>query len=302
MVSYLLSLAEMRQIARLSESRAEPLRWLAFVGAANSSISLPEDRLVHNLTFLKRQALHLRPDPAQSGRAPIQAGDRAARTQPDGQDAREPHRRSGTGARSRRRRDRQLAEVLENFQGRHRNLLADLRGPRRRNGRCIGRRMPLSRRTQRQLVGAYFLHEYSFEAAALFNPSIVAHPDQSGVPEGSAALHPEPARRRRRTCVLPDIPIGAHCGRRHASPSTRRHAWPPSPHRAGRIIGRTGGDDIDVVFRAGRGHQRAGDLSGHRSRNRTGSRMPASSNSTRTAGRSSMRPTPPTAARRSDRS
>ena len=37
---------------------------------------------------------------------------------------------------------------------------------------------------QRQLVGAYFLHEYSFEAAALFNPSIVSHPDQSGAPEG----------------------------------------------------------------------------------------------------------------------
>src|SRR5260370_12440800 len=39
-------------------------------------------------------------------------------------------------------------------------------------------------REQRRLVGAYFLHEYSFEAAALFNPSIVAHPDQSGAPEG----------------------------------------------------------------------------------------------------------------------
>ena len=37
---------------------------------------------------------------------------------------------------------------------------------------------------QRRLVGAYFLHEYSFEAAALFNPSIVRHPDQSGAPEG----------------------------------------------------------------------------------------------------------------------
>jgi predicted GH43/DUF377 family glycosyl hydrolase len=34
------------------------------------------------------------------------------------------------------------------------------------------------------LVGAYFLHEYSFEAAALFNPSIVSHPDQSGISEG----------------------------------------------------------------------------------------------------------------------
>jgi predicted GH43/DUF377 family glycosyl hydrolase len=38
---------------------------------------------------------------------------------------------------------------------------------------------------QRQLIGAYFLHEYSFEASALFNPSIVPHPDQSGIPNGS---------------------------------------------------------------------------------------------------------------------
>ena len=39
-------------------------------------------------------------------------------------------------------------------------------------------------KTQRHLVGAYFLHEYSFEASALFNPSIVRHPDQTGAPEG----------------------------------------------------------------------------------------------------------------------
>lgn len=37
-------------------------------------------------------------------------------------------------------------------------------------------------KTQRQLVGAYFLHEYSYESSALFNPSIVPHPDQSGAP------------------------------------------------------------------------------------------------------------------------
>ncbi|MCW2505009.1 MAG: putative glycoside hydrolase [Actinomycetia bacterium] len=35
-----------------------------------------------------------------------------------------------------------------------------------------------------QLVGAYFSHEYSVEAAALCNPSMVAHPDQSGLAEG----------------------------------------------------------------------------------------------------------------------
>jgi len=35
------------------------------------------------------------------------------------------------------------------------------------------------------LLGGYFSHEYSLQAAALFNPSIVPHPDQSGVPPGS---------------------------------------------------------------------------------------------------------------------
>jgi len=35
------------------------------------------------------------------------------------------------------------------------------------------------------LIGAYFTHEYSFEAAALFNPSIVPHPDQSALSPGS---------------------------------------------------------------------------------------------------------------------
>jgi predicted GH43/DUF377 family glycosyl hydrolase len=35
------------------------------------------------------------------------------------------------------------------------------------------------------LIGSYFLAEYSLESAALFNPSIVPHPDQSGLPSGS---------------------------------------------------------------------------------------------------------------------
>ena len=35
------------------------------------------------------------------------------------------------------------------------------------------------------LVGGYFTDEYSFEAAALFNPSIVPHPDQTCLPPGS---------------------------------------------------------------------------------------------------------------------
>ncbi len=35
------------------------------------------------------------------------------------------------------------------------------------------------------LLGGYFTHEYSLEAAALFNPSMIPHPDQSNLPPGS---------------------------------------------------------------------------------------------------------------------
>jgi predicted GH43/DUF377 family glycosyl hydrolase len=38
---------------------------------------------------------------------------------------------------------------------------------------------------QRALIGAYFTKEYSIESAALFNPSIVSHPDQSHLKVGS---------------------------------------------------------------------------------------------------------------------
>ena len=38
---------------------------------------------------------------------------------------------------------------------------------------------------RQMLIGAYFTHEYSPESAALFNPSIVPHPDQTGVPKGA---------------------------------------------------------------------------------------------------------------------
>ena len=43
------------------------------------------------------------------------------------------------------------------------------------------------RRERRLLIGAYFTHEYSVEGAALFNPSIVLAPDQSGVRGGASA-------------------------------------------------------------------------------------------------------------------
>lgn len=41
---------------------------------------------------------------------------------------------------------------------------------------------------QQRLIGAYFSQEYAYEAAALFNPSVVAHPDQSDLTEGAVRI------------------------------------------------------------------------------------------------------------------
>jgi len=41
---------------------------------------------------------------------------------------------------------------------------------------------------KRQLIGAYFCHEYSYAAAALMNPSAVPHFDQSGMSDGSMRI------------------------------------------------------------------------------------------------------------------
>ena len=76
-----------------------------------------------------------------------------------------------------------LAETLDRFCGRHRHLLATLEERADKMESALDYYSDFTA-VQRQLVGAYFLNEYSFEAAALFNPSIVAHPDQTGAPEG----------------------------------------------------------------------------------------------------------------------
>ena len=45
--------------------------------------------------------------------------------------------------------------------------------------------LPTMSGNRRLLIGAYFTHEYSIEASALTNPSIVAAPDQSGLEPGA---------------------------------------------------------------------------------------------------------------------
>ncbi len=77
-----------------------------------------------------------------------------------------------------------LDVVIQDFSGRHRNFRVTLQ----RNFDRIAEHVPKSvtlSSEQELLLGAYFTAEYSVEAAALFNPSIVPHPDQKGVAKGS---------------------------------------------------------------------------------------------------------------------
>lgn len=77
-----------------------------------------------------------------------------------------------------------LDQVYREFDSRHFNLQAEFSENFGRAARHFDGSLPLSP-PRRQLIGAYFTHEYSFEAAALFNPSIVPAPNQDGLPEGS---------------------------------------------------------------------------------------------------------------------
>ena len=76
------------------------------------------------------------------------------------------------------------AEILGRFASRHRDFTAVLEQHFEAVADYLedGEQISVARRL---LIGAYFTHEYSIEAAALFNPSIVPAPDQNGVEAGS---------------------------------------------------------------------------------------------------------------------
>ncbi len=77
-----------------------------------------------------------------------------------------------------------LDEVLATFAARHRELIERLSARFRQVERFVPTGANVSE-ARRILIGAYFMFEYSAESAALFNPSIIPHPDQSGLPKGS---------------------------------------------------------------------------------------------------------------------
>ena len=133
--------------------------------------------------FFNRQALHLRPDPARVVVRPFKPAIEPRDLNPTDR-TRANHIVDRVIALDTASVASLLSEVLENFIGRHRNLLETFEARAQEMEAAFTGHPPFSQ-DQRRLIGAYFLHEYSFEAAALFNPSIVPHPDQSGVPEGA---------------------------------------------------------------------------------------------------------------------
>ena len=135
-------------------------------------------------SFLNRQALHLRPDPARVIVRPFKPATEPRDLNPTDK-MRANHIVDRVLALSSEAVAAQLADVLDNFQGRHRNLLESFEARADEMEDAFTKHGAFSK-TQRQLVGAYFLSEYSFEASALFNPSIVPHPDQTETPHGAS--------------------------------------------------------------------------------------------------------------------
>jgi len=77
-----------------------------------------------------------------------------------------------------------LAQIMLDFSERHKDIRRVFERSLKKVRDHIPRDAVLSE-TKRALIGAYFTMEYSIESAALFNPSIVLHPDQSHLDKGS---------------------------------------------------------------------------------------------------------------------
>ena len=77
-----------------------------------------------------------------------------------------------------------MAQIMDNFSCRHEDIKHIFERHLNEVKNYLPRDTMLSD-VQRSLIGAYFTKEYSIESAALFNPSIVPHPDQSRLKKGS---------------------------------------------------------------------------------------------------------------------
>ncbi len=80
--------------------------------------------------------------------------------------------------------DTLLEGVLQEFHGRHQRLLGFFQDRYEAVKHHLLTDRPVTE-SRRLLIGSYFTQEYALESAALFNPSIVWHPVQDGVPDGT---------------------------------------------------------------------------------------------------------------------
>jgi predicted GH43/DUF377 family glycosyl hydrolase len=203
--------------------------------------------ILSQASFLHRQALYLRPDPTRVIVRPFKPATEPRDLNPTDK-TRANHIVARVLALDPKVAASLLADVLENFQGRHRNLLEtfELRADEMED--ALAAHVTFSE-IQRQLLGAYFLNEYSFEASALFNPSIVAHPDQRGTPEGGlrfilslrAVGEGHVSSLTFRTGTI------AADGSLAVDPTTRLAS---SPRIGNRISGPLG-DEVEVIFKEG---------------------------------------------------
>ena len=83
--------------------------------------------------------------------------------------------------------NRLLSEVSGDFGSRHRDIESVFEEQYEAAIAHTGRPGTISA-NRRLLIGAYFTMEYSIQSAALFNPSIVPHPNQSGIPDGAVRI------------------------------------------------------------------------------------------------------------------
>jgi predicted GH43/DUF377 family glycosyl hydrolase len=196
---------------------------------------------------LNRQALHLRPDPTRVIVRPFKPATEPRDLNPTDK-TRANHIVERVLALDPDAAARQLADVLENFLGRHRNLLQTFEARATEMEEALADHAAFTQ-VQRQLVGAYFLNEYSFEASALFNPSIVAHPDQSGTPQGSLRfiLSLRAVGEGHVSSLTFRSGLIAADGTVNVDPTARLASSPDIV----RLTSDAGGDDIDVSFAAG---------------------------------------------------
>src|ERR1700688_3657079 len=148
---------------------------------AQSCLEQPQGASLPQYLFMNRLSLYLRPDPARVVVRPFKPA-----TEPRHLNLTDKTRANHIVGRVLQldadAAEQQLSDVLDNFEGRHRNLIDIFEARAAEMEDALEPHAELNK-TQRRLIGAYFLNEYSFEASALFNPSIVRPPDQSGAPQ-----------------------------------------------------------------------------------------------------------------------